>query len=63
MKVSCYKCFYLNLIVNCLFYVKARGGGRPKKIDFFCFDIFYYLSYVGSGTFYRNEKSPFVVEY
>ena len=43
--------------------VKARGGGVwPKKIDSVCLDIFYYLSYVGSGTFYRNEKSSLVVE-
>ena len=42
--------------------LRREGGVWPKKIDFFCLDIFYYLSYVGSGTFYRNEKSSLVVE-
>ena len=41
-----------------------RGGGGPgvEKLDFFRFDIFYYLSCVGSGTFYRNKKSSLVLE-
>ena len=42
--------------------LRREGGVWPKKIDFFCLDIFYYLSYVGSGTFYRNEKSQHVTK-
>ena len=50
-------------LVQFIHLLRREGeGSRGKKLDLFCFDIFDYLSYVGSGTFYRNEKSSLVVE-
>ena len=42
--------------------VKAIGGSRVKKLDFILLGIFLCPAYVGSGTFYRIEKSRSVVE-
>ena len=45
------------IVADTLGNLRGEGGGvRVKVSDIFCFNIFCYLGYAGSGTFYRIEK-------